>query len=84
MLVSLLNSRPRLSRVQFRAQGFGWKQIRHMVGAALAVGQRKLLLEDIEELLRNGLPAAMLAGSHRGWNVADPRGLCKMHVEYDL
>jgi tRNA U38,U39,U40 pseudouridine synthase TruA len=68
--------------LQLRAQGFLYRQVRHMVGATIAVGQHKLTLEYIQRLLREGMSLDMEAGVFRGWNAAEPRGLCKMHVEF--
>ena len=68
--------------VQFRGVGFLHKMVRHMVGAAVATGAGLVSVDYIRQLLQHGLPPDMAAGVTRGWDVAEARGLTKVHVEY--
>lgn len=69
--------------VQFWVQGsaFLYKQVRHMVGAALAVGLGRLEAGRVEELLAVGGNRPI---GHRArlWTVAEARGLVLARVDY--
>lgn len=68
--------------MQVQGNGFLHKMVRHIVGAAIAVGKGKLSQQDIEGLLSQGLPPDMQTGGFRGWRVADACGLHKVNVEF--
>lgn len=68
--------------MQIRGQGFLNKMVRHVVGAVVAVGSGELDGGVIAELLQQGMPESLRTGQHRGWTVAEARGLHKVHVQY--
>lgn len=66
---------------EIEGNGFLYKMVRHMVGAALTVGSRRLPIERVSAALLKG--SEELPGEkYRGWNIASPRGLCLMRVDY--
>ncbi|KAI8477440.1 MAG: pseudouridine synthase [Monoraphidium minutum] len=70
-------------RLEVEGSGFLYKQVRHMVGVLLAVGEGKLGLDFIHERLEVGRsqpPGA--GGAWRGYNVAPAKGLCLVRVFY--
>jgi tRNA pseudouridine38-40 synthase len=70
-------------RLEVEGSGFLYKQVRHMTGALLAVGEGKLGLDAIAERLAAGNsrpPGA--GGAWRGYNVAPAKGLCLRCVQY--
>ena len=72
----------RIAQMQIRGQSFLYKMVRHIVGAVVSVGKGELDAGSITKLLQDGLPEAQRSGDHRGWTVAEARGLHKVHVEY--
>jgi tRNA pseudouridine38-40 synthase len=69
-------------RIEIKGTGFLRKMMRHIVGALIAVGKKKISCEYIQSLLDGGWPDTFDKGHHRGWTVADACGLHKVHVEY--
>lgn len=66
---------------EIEGNGFLYKMVRHMVGAALTVGRSRMSIAQVEAALLKGskeLPGA----KYRGWNIASSRGLCLMRVDY--
>jgi tRNA pseudouridine38-40 synthase len=62
--------------MQVQGSGFLYKQVRHMVGALLALGEGALELQDIRARLEVGareVPGR--GGQWRGYNVAPAKGL---------
>jgi len=72
----------RSARMQIRGRGFLYKMARHIVGAVVAVGQKAIEPSVLASFLQLGMPEALRNGEHRGWTVAEARGLHKVHVEY--
>lgn len=67
---------PRAMSMQVQGSGFLYKQVRHMVGALLALGEGALELQDIRARLEVGareVPGR--GGQWRGYNVAPAKGL---------
>lgn len=61
-------------RFRIRSTGFLYKQVRHMVGASVAVAQGRCSVEDLRERLAAG--ASVPRGQLKClWTVAEPRGL---------
>jgi tRNA U38,U39,U40 pseudouridine synthase TruA len=66
--------------VEVHGSSFLYKQVRHMVGALLAVGGGRLARSDLEEELAAGGELAPQA--RRRWMLADACGLCLAEVHY--
>ena len=60
--------------------GFLYRQVRHMVGALLAVGAGTLAPDAIARRLASP-PPPTARGDYRGWTVAPPHGLCLEEVQ---
>ncbi|KAF8066244.1 truA1 [Scenedesmus sp. PABB004] len=78
-------SDPALTRPppQVTGSGFLYKQVRHMAGALLALGEGRLGLDAIAARLALGAASPPGAGGvWRGYNVAPAKGLCLVRVEY--
>jgi tRNA pseudouridine38-40 synthase len=72
-------------RISFEGDGFLYKQVRHMVGAALAVGWRRLTVEDIKAaLVINNYdtypPYTQRTLPNGAYEVAKASGLCLHQV----
>lgn len=68
-------------RFEVEGTGFLYKQVRHMVGALMAVGEGRLSDGDIEAALRGGSDAAVLnRQGPKQYTVAEARGLCLARV----
>lgn len=68
-------------RFVVEGRGFLYKQVRHIVGALLAVGEGRLGIEDIREALEGGIAAAELnRHGPKMYTVAEARGLCLAHL----
>jgi tRNA U38,U39,U40 pseudouridine synthase TruA len=79
----VLNSLVWRPPAQVQGTGFLYKQVRHMTGALLAVGQGKMGLDHIQQLLEIGSSQAPGAGGGwRGYNVAPAKGLQLFEVAY--
>ncbi len=65
---------------QVEGAGFLYRQVRHMVGALVAVGQGRITPEHVAKHLEMGasqLPGA--GGAYRGWNCA-PAKVRRSHL----
>lgn len=69
------------ARLVVQGDGFLYKQVRHMVGALLAVGVGRLGADDIAAALAGAEAAGQIRRGRRGYTVAPSRGLCLAHVE---
>jgi tRNA pseudouridine38-40 synthase len=72
-----------IMRITVRGDGFLYKQVRHMVGLLIAVGQGSVDSGLITELLQMG--SQQLPGLHgitRGYRIADAKGLMLKNVEF--
>jgi len=68
-------------RFVVQGRGFLYKQVRHMVGALLAVGEGRLSAKDVENALKGG--SEMAERNRHGpkyYTVADARGLTLAHL----
>ena len=72
-------------RLQVEGSGFLYKQVRHMTGALLAVGQGQITPDAIVAALDAGAAAGHDGPARhaaRAWTVAEAKGLCLERVEY--
>lgn len=66
---------PLLLRLRFVGNGFLRHQVRHMVGAAIAVGRGALPLNFVRDTLASSAAAPPAAGTRAPFSAAAPRGL---------
>ncbi|EIE21170.1 tRNA pseudouridine synthase A [Coccomyxa subellipsoidea C-169] len=73
--------RPGFLRLEVQGSGFLYRMVRHMVGALIEVGKGTMKEAQIEELLALG-SKKFPGEKHRGWTVADAKGLFLHEVWY--
>jgi tRNA pseudouridine38-40 synthase len=75
-----LSSDPFLLRIEVEGDGFLYKQVRHMVGAMLAVAAGRITCEDISKALADPINKGEAEGGALArpgaYVLAEPRGLC--------
>lgn len=79
----VLTVAPNHVRLEVQGTGFLYKQVRHMTGLLLAVGEGKMGPEHIRQLLEigNSQPPGA-GGAWRGYNVAPAKGLQLFEIRY--
>ncbi|GLC49634.1 hypothetical protein PLESTB_000269700 [Pleodorina starrii] len=71
-------------RIEVEGSGFLYKMVRHISGALVAVGEGRLPVATIGQMLEVGNNAPPgCHGTYRGYNVAPAKGLCLHQVFYD-
>ncbi|KAG2492841.1 hypothetical protein HYH03_008995 [Edaphochlamys debaryana] len=70
-------------RIEVEGNGFLYKMVRHISGVLVAVGEGKLAVAAVAEMLETGSNAPPgRQGAYRGYNVAPAKGLCLHQVYY--
>uniref|UniRef100_A0A383VMC2 tRNA pseudouridine synthase n=1 Tax=Tetradesmus obliquus TaxID=3088 RepID=A0A383VMC2_TETOB len=81
--LDLVEDGPAAVRLEVTGSGFLYKQVRHMMGALLALGEGRIALQDIASRLAVGNTQPPGAGGFwRGYNVAPAKGLQLFEVQY--
>ncbi|WIA34191.1 hypothetical protein OEZ86_012549 [Tetradesmus obliquus] len=81
--LDLVDDGPAAVRLEVTGSGFLYKQVRHMTGALLALGEGRIALQEIASRLEVGNTQPPGAGGFwRGYNVAPAKGLQLFEVQY--